>query len=54
MRASQDDRLPDVYNGIVINNLFKEMADMDFFALALSIKALRIYVEEELDKAHKT
>jgi hypothetical protein len=44
LRAAQDGYLPNQYNAFVVNRLFEDGVEMDFYVLAISIKALRMFV----------
>lgn len=46
IRAVQDGKLPYEYNSMVINILFEEMSEMDFFSLAKTIHAFRSYIKK--------
>ena len=49
LRAAQDGYLPHIYNAFVVHKLFEEVDEMDFYALAICIKALRMYVAKYED-----
>lgn len=46
IRAAQDGYLPHVYNAQIIKILFEDDEDMDFLEFAISVKALRLYLDD--------
>lgn len=45
IRAVQDGVMPHIYNSLVVNKLFKNMQDMNFYTFAQTIFAYRMWVK---------